>query len=191
LTETPLIQALKEEISVLKRQVDTLLQQKLNTISSPSDALSLDTSTLMSTSSMPNPEKVIQRLKEQFKEQIGMFREGVYIMTGFKIDMITNNHSSASVGTGTVGEDNKPRPTFRLRSVFAEHEEDLLLLQWPTSKNIDSSPNRKKSLDILQTDFAKYLSTTNCYDYIDKLHSLPAFLASVQLMLFEKQTIMM
>ena len=192
ITETPLIQALKEEITVLKRQVDTLLQQKQNITSSPSDA----PVTLLSTSStttMPNPEKVIQRLKEQFKEQIGMFREGVYIMTGFKIDMITNTQPSTNTATTTLADDgtsSKPRPTFRLRSVFAEHEEDQLLLQWPTNEMSSTSCNNK-SLDILQTDFAKYLSTTNCYDYIAKLHSIPAFLASVQLMLFEKQTIMM
>lgn len=197
ITETPLIQALKEEITVLKRQIDTLLQQKLTTgtVSSPSDAALLDTPILLSTSStstMPNPEKVIQRLKEQFKEQIGMFREGVYAMTGYKIDMITNNPST-NTGTGT--DDSKPRLTFRLRSVFAEHEEDQLLLQWNTigsSKSNDSNNNtNNKSLDILQTDFAKQLSTTSCYEYIAKLHSIPAFLASTQLMLFEKQTIMM
>ena len=192
ITETPLIQALKEEIVVLKRQVDTLLQQKQNSVSSPSDAHLLDTSqllTMSSTSTMPNPDKVIQRLKEQFKEQIGMFREGVYMMTGYKIDMITTNPPNSSNSNSTISspDDSKPRPTFRLRSVFAEQEQDQLLLQWPANQDSLS----KKSLDILQTDFAKHLSTTSCYDYIAKLHSLPAFLASVQLMLFEKQTIMM
>jgi Mitotic checkpoint protein len=204
MSETPLVQALKEEVTVLKRQLDTVLVQQqqrlMGSISSP-DATTADStsspfmlsstaaaSSSSSTKSIPNAEKVIQRLKEQFKEQIGLFREGVYIMTGYKIDMITNpvDHSNSS---SSSTEANTAKPTFRLRSVFAEQEEDQLLLTWPKMNSVGSGSN--KSLDILQTDFAKYLSTTSSYDYISKLHSLPAFLASVQLTLFEKQTMMM
>jgi len=94
-------------------------------------------------------------------------------MTGFKVDMIPTSDTS--------------KPTFRLRSVFAEQEEDHLLLQWPKNKDKDEVA----SLDILNTDFAKYLSTTPSYDYMTKFHSLPAFLASAQLAAFEKQTILM
>jgi len=56
-----------------------------------------------------------------------------------------------------------------------------LMLKWP--KNSDVA-----SLDILNTDLAKVLSETPSYQYMTKFHSLPAFLASVQLSLFENTT---
>jgi len=94
--ETPLIEALKEEIEVLKRQVESVKGEKAT-----KSAVAVD------------PDKLNQRLKENFKEQISLFREGVYLMTGYKVDMLP-------------GTD---RPTFRVRSVFAEQEEDHLLLK--------------------------------------------------------------
>jgi Mitotic checkpoint protein len=158
-TETPLVQALKEEVQVLQRQ----LEAASKAVKTPG--------TDMKSGLAPNPDKLNQRLKENFKEQIATFREGVYLMTGFKVDMLTTTE----------------RPTFRLRSVFAEQEEDHLLLQWPVNKTKDDAT----SLDILNTDLAKLLATTPSYDYMTKFHSLPAFLASVQLNLFEKQTVIM
>lgn len=151
LQQNPLTEALRQEVAVLKRQVQALSKEK----AAPQAAPDVD------------PNKLHQRLKESFKEQIGRFREGVYLMTGFKIDMIP-------------GTD---RPRFKLRSVFAEQEQDHLMFQWPTGKDV-------QSLDLLNTDLAKALTTTPSYAYISKFHSLPAFLASVQLSLFEKQTMM-
>jgi hypothetical protein len=150
--ETPLVEALKEEVEVLKRQLESAKGEK----AAAKHSVAVD------------PDKLNQRLKENFKEQISLFREGVYLMTGFKVDMLP-------------GCD---RPTFRVRSVFAENEEDQLLLKWPKSEQVTS-------LDILNTDLAKVLATTPSYDYMTKLHSLPAFMASVQLSLFEKQTVLM
>ena len=147
LKETPLVEALREELAVLKRQLEA--KGSAATARTPID-----------------PEKLNQRLKENFKEQISLFREGVYLMTGYKVDMLP-------------GTD---RPTFRVRSVFAEQEEDHLMLKWPKSEPVSS-------LDLLGTDFAKALSNTPSYDYMVKFHSLPAFLASVQLSLFERQTL--
>jgi hypothetical protein len=152
--ETPLLEALKEEVVVLKRQLETAKGEKAAANTKHSVAV--------------DPDKLNQRLKENFKEQISLFREGVYLMTGFKVDMLP-------------GCD---RPTFRVRSVFAENEEDHLFLKWPKGEN-------PTSLDILNTDLAKILATTPSYDYMTKLHSLPAFMASVQLSLFEKQTVLM
>jgi hypothetical protein len=152
--ETPLLEALKEEVEVLKRQLETAKGEKAAANTKHSVAV--------------DPDKLNQRLKENFKEQISLFREGVYLMTGFKVDMLP-------------GCD---RPTFRVRSVFAENEEDHLFLKWPKGEN-------PTSLDILNTDLAKILATTPSYDYMTKLHSLPAFMASVQLSLFEKQTVLM
>lgn len=161
MTETPLIETLKEQVQVLQRQLE-----------SPSSKVGVGTpGSDIIAGGVANPDKLNQRLKENFKEQIAIFREAVYLMTGFKVDMLTN----------------LDRPTFRLRSVFAEQEEDQLLLQWPKNKIKDDAT----SLDILQTDLGKLLSTTPSYEYMAKFHSLPAFLSSVQLSLFEKQTVLL
>jgi mitotic spindle assembly checkpoint protein MAD1 len=156
-TETPLVMALKEEISVLKRQLELAANSQQQALTGGSLA--------------PDAEKLNQRLKETFRDQIATFREGVYLMTGFKIDMLSGTE----------------RPTFRLRSVFAEREQDHLVLQYPTT----TADRKVSSLDILQTDFARILTTEPSYDYVRKFHSIPAFLSSVQLSLFEKQTVML
>ncbi len=75
------------------------------------------------------------------------------------------------------------RVKFKVRSVFAEQEKDHLVFQWPEGPEVTS-------LDLLNTEHAKLLSKTPSYEYMTKFHSLPAFLASVQLTLFEKQTMM-
>lgn len=89
LKQNPVTEALKQEVEVLRRHIESLTGSKPKTDSSELD-----------------PNKLHQRLKESFKEQIGRFREGVYLMTGFKIDMIP-------------GTD---RPKFRVRSLYAEQE---------------------------------------------------------------------
>lgn len=157
LKESPLTEALKEEIKVLRRQVEAMGESKgKSKVSRPA----LD------------PEKLHQRLKESFKEQIALFREGVYLMTGFKVDMLP------------VSDE---QPTFRVRSMFAERETDHLMLRYP---QVEEGP--VKSLDILGTEFAKELTGMPlCYQYVTKFNSIPAFLASVQLALFEKQTMML
>lgn len=75
------------------------------------------------------------------------------------------------------------RYTFKVRSIFAEQESDHLMFQWPEGSEV-------ASLDLMDTEHAKLLTRTPSYDYMTKFHSLPAFLASVQLSLFEKQTMM-
>jgi len=49
-------------------------------------------------------KKLNQRLKDTFQEHIGVFREAVYLLTGYKIDMIMDCDS----------------PRFRVRSMYAE-----------------------------------------------------------------------
>ena len=98
MTDSPITEALKHEISVLRRQVESLTGTRPKAGSS----MELD------------PNKYHQRLKESFKEQISCFREGVYMMTGYKIDMVPGND----------------RPTFRVRSLFAESEHGTLSFSW-------------------------------------------------------------
>ena len=165
---TPLTEALKQEVNVLRRQVEALSKTKKGLgVMTTTTPITKTTSTMTPAGADVDPNKLHQRLKESFKEQIGRFREGVYLLTGYRIDMIPD------------GE----RPTFKVRSMFAEQQEDHLLFQWPTSTPVES-------LDLLDTDLAKTLLTTPSYEYVKRFGSLPAFLASTQLSLFEKQTMM-
>jgi DNA repair exonuclease SbcCD ATPase subunit len=71
ISSNPLTEALKEEINVLRRQVEALSGKAKKAAVTDVD-----------------PNKLHQRLKESFKEQIGRFREGVYLMTGFKVIIV-------------------------------------------------------------------------------------------------------
>ena len=105
-------------------------------------------------------DKVNQRLKEMFKERIQSFREAVYLLTGFRIDM-TNDRDS---------------PQLRLRSMYADSEEDHILFQW-----------EQDGLQLMETPFASRLET-KIFTYLSTCNSVPAFLSNLTLELFEKQT---
>ena len=156
--KNPLIDAIREryqaEIYSLRRKLEQMTGEKI-----PDG--------ILPTPEGVDPNKLHQRLKESFKEQINIFREGVYLITGYKIDMMHKSNGSS----------------FRVRSVYAEREEDFLEFYWP--KGVKDP----KSLELGATDFAKMLSTTHSYQYLKKYDSCPAFVASTQLSLFEKCTI--
>jgi mitotic spindle assembly checkpoint protein MAD1 len=157
LETNPLSEAIREryesEIRLLRRQLEATGQKPAAAGNSAGEV---------------DPSKLHQRLKEQFKEKIGLFREAVYLMTGYKVDMVT---------TGS-----EERPRFKVRSVYAERQEDHLMFVWPASKDV-------RSLDLADTELARLLAKTDSYHYMTKFNSLPAFMASVQLSLFEKSTI--
>jgi hypothetical protein len=90
----------------------------------------------------------------------------VYLITGYKIDMLLE----------------KSTPYFKVRSVYAEREEDVLVFNWP------KGVKQPKSLDLRANDFARVLSTTDGYQYLTKYDSMPGFMASTQLSLLEKCT---
>lgn len=156
LQQNPLTEAIRDryetEIRALHRQLEEATGQK------PARGAA-------SLGSEVDPQKLHQRLKQSFKEQIALFREGVYLMTGYKVDMLPGD-----------------KPMFRVRSVYAEQEQDHLMFV------CQKSGEEVTSLDLVETDLAKLLSTTDSYQYMTKFNSLPGFLASVQLSLFEKQT---
>lgn len=168
LQNNPLSNAIREkyekEITELKTELSELIDVqkglKIPTVpSSKSSDPSLDA------------EKFSKRLKDQFRNQIQLFREGVHIITGYKIDM-------------NVSDPDAPR--FTVRSMFAERESDHLNFLWRTDKYGKLQP----SMDILDTELAQLLSKEPSFDYVRKFNSIPAFTASVCLNLFEKQTIM-
>ena len=117
-------------------------------------------------------QKLHKRLKERFKEQIGLFREGVYLITGFKIDMAFSDSDC---------------PRFKVRSIYGEREEDHLMFQWPR-KGKDQSESESSSLDLMTTDMARLFMNGPSAIYMTKFDSVPAFMASLTLSLFEKQT---
>ena len=134
-------------------------------------AANSNTSMLSSSDPALDAEKFSKRLKDQFREQISLFREGVHIITGYKIDMNLTDPDA---------------PRFAVRSMFAERESDQLNLLWRK----DKYGKLKSSMDILDSELAQLLFKEPSFEYMRKFSSLPAFTASVCLSLFEKQTLM-
>ena len=108
-------------------------------------------------------EKMNRRLKEQFSKTIGVYRDAVYNLTGYKVDMDQN------------------KGQFKLRSMYAESEQDFLQFQ----KN-----GKGSNYDLLESDFAKHLQKNDIesISYLTNMKSTPAFLSNVTLSLFSQQT---
>lgn len=123
---------------------------------------------LINSSLCPGPDsnKINQRLKEMFKERITLFREAVYQLTGFKIDLYS------------VDSTDGVHPRLRLRSMYAEDPDDSLLFQWKGS-----------DLQLLETPFAGKVDP-RFFSMLSGSNSVPAFLSNVTLELFENQTFM-
>ncbi|GLD93300.1 hypothetical protein PINS_up001892 [Pythium insidiosum] len=102
-----------------------------------------------------------QRLKEVFRDQTQQYREAVFQLTGFKIDL------KKSSGVEIL----------RLRSMYADHDDDELLVRM--------EPNG--ALELLETDFCGQINQ-RVFAYLTTCRSFPAFLATLTLHLFEKQT---
>ncbi|KAL9180140.1 hypothetical protein ACHAXT_008110 [Thalassiosira profunda] len=112
-------------------------------------------------------QKLHSRLKEQFRNQIALFRQGVYLITGFKVDMAQGEND------GQV---------FTVRSVYGEREDDCLVYKW--------NPKRKNKLDMMSTDMGRLLMNGPSGVYVTQHGSWPGFMASVTLQLFDQQTVM-
>ena len=112
-------------------------------------------------------QKLHSRLKEQFRNQIALFRQGVYLITGFKIDMSQGENDSQ---------------IFTVRSLYGEREDDHLKFMW--------SPKKKNKLNMLNTDMAHLLMKGPCGVYVKDHGSWPGFMASVTLQLFDQQTVL-
>jgi mitotic spindle assembly checkpoint protein MAD1 len=78
-------------------------------------------STAATAASIADAAKMNLRLKEMFKERITAFREAVYLLTGYKIDLYSAEPSTAG-GSGSL-------PRLRLRSMYSEKADDCLLFQ--------------------------------------------------------------
>jgi len=131
--------------------------------SGSSSKIALDTSVMPeNNTSIIDSGKHNQRLKDVFKERITLFKEAVYLLTGFKIDLFS--------------EDN--HPMLRLRSMYAESPDDSLLFRW-----------RGTSLELMDTPFAKKLNP-RYFSILATYDSVPQFLSNVTLELFDNSTFM-
>ncbi|XP_053326445.1 mitotic spindle assembly checkpoint protein MAD1 [Spea bombifrons] len=101
-----------------------------------------------------------QRLREVFQTKIHEFRTVCYMLTGYRIDITTENQ-------------------YRLTSMYAEHKDDNLLFK--------SSGTPGAKLQLLETDFS--LTLRDFIDlHLHHQNSIPAFLSAVTLDLFSRQT---
>ncbi|XP_027730801.1 mitotic spindle assembly checkpoint protein MAD1 isoform X2 [Vombatus ursinus] len=102
-----------------------------------------------------------QRLKEVFQTKIQEFRKVCYTLTGYRIDLTTENQ-------------------YRLTSMYAEHKSDCLIFK-------ASNPSRTK-MQLLETEFSHTVRELIDLHLLQQ-DSIPVFLSSVTLDLFSRQTI--
>ncbi|XP_034086093.1 mitotic spindle assembly checkpoint protein MAD1 isoform X3 [Gymnodraco acuticeps] len=100
-----------------------------------------------------------QRLKEVFQSKIQEFRTVCYVLTGYQIDITTENQ-------------------YRLTSVYVEHMDDSLLFK----------KGSNGSMQLMETVFSKTLGEMMAL-HLHHQKSIPAFLSAVTLDLFSRQTI--
>lgn len=88
------LRALKQENRQLRQEVEKLREAAANPSSSANSALNLSdenipamtrSNTNTSSTSVVDPNKLNQRLKEIFKEKINTLRHGIYLLTGYQV----------------------------------------------------------------------------------------------------------
>ncbi|KYQ93412.1 mitotic spindle assembly checkpoint protein 1 [Tieghemostelium lacteum] len=121
-------------------------------------------------------EKKMERLKSVFRQKINEFREAVYSLLGYKIDVDTQNR-------------------YKLISMYSEKESDYLMFQYSlvngtSSVNGNQQPKQNGkvgNMELLETDFTKSLDK-EMRAYLFTCKSIPSFLSQITLELFSRQT---
>lgn len=151
---------LREECRRLREHVRTL--QAGGAVAAEEGALNLPPSqeVLDLRKQMESAELKNQRLKEVFQKKIQEFRTVCYVLTGYQIDITTENQ-------------------YRLTSVYAEHMDDSLLFK--------ASGPAGGNMQLLETDFSRTLRELVDLHLFHQ-NSIPAFLSAVTLDLFSRQT---
>lgn len=159
------VEALREEVTRLRDLVRSLqsggtVGHSQDDMHNPSFSLSLPPSkeVLDLRKQMESSELRNQRLKEVFQKKIQEFRTVCYVLTGYQIDITTENQ-------------------YRLTSVYAEHMDDSLLFKKGSSG----------SMQLMETEFSKTLGEMVAL-HLHHQKSIPAFLSAVTLDLFSRQT---
>ncbi|KAE8914420.1 hypothetical protein PF005_g6182 [Phytophthora fragariae] len=158
-TKTSDIEKLRQENEALRARLNRLTDgEDTETPSAPAEDR-LTTTTSYDT--VEGLKKLNQRLKQVFGDQIRQYREAVYLLTGYKVDLKKSNGMEL----------------LRLRSVYAEHDDDELLVRMEANG----------SLELLDSEFCSQINQ-RVFAYLTACRSFPAFLSTLTLHLFEKQT---
>ncbi|XP_058894538.1 mitotic spindle assembly checkpoint protein MAD1 isoform X1 [Kogia breviceps] len=102
-----------------------------------------------------------QRLKEVFQTKIQEFRKVCYTLTGYQVDITTEQQ-------------------YRLTSMYAEHQADCLLFK-------AAGPSGTK-MQLLETEFSRTVQEL-IELHLLRQDSIPAFLSALTLDLFSRQTV--
>lgn len=100
-----------------------------------------------------------QHYKDIYRAASLEFREVIYLLFGYKVDRVGNNN-------------------YRISSVYAESEDEYLNFRL----------NDGGELDMLETEYSLTLADM-VGNYLAAHHSMPAFLSSLTLDLFNRQTV--
>lgn len=121
-------------------------------------------------------EKREQRYMAMFKRQIWNFREAVYLIFGYKVDM---------------GEDKATgMPTATLRSKFAAREDELITIRVEPAKVGATGAAGGGKVELLPTPYAETPEVKLMVDtFVGRCRSVPAFVANLTMELFNKQTL--
>lgn len=154
-------ESLREEVSRLRdllRSVQEGGAQDENSALGMSLSLPPSKEVLDLRKQMERSELKNQRLKEVFQKKIQEFRSVCYVLTGYQVDITTENQ-------------------YRLTSVYAEHMDDSLLFK----------KGSNGSMQLMETEFSTTLDEMVAL-HLHHQKSIPAFLSAVTLDLFSKQT---
>ncbi|CAJ1054017.1 mitotic spindle assembly checkpoint protein MAD1 [Xyrichtys novacula] len=160
------VESLREEVTSLRELVRSLQEggavahtQDYSCVSGVSLSMPPSKEVLDLRKQMASSELRNQRLKEVFRKKIQEFRTVCYLLTGYQIDITTENQ-------------------YRLTSVYAEHMDDSLLFKKSSSSG---------SMQLMETEFSKTLGEMVTL-HLHHQKSIPAFLSAVTLDLFSRQT---
>eukprot|EP00752_Nemacystus_decipiens_P012084 g10714.t1 len=159
------LQALTEENKRLTQQLESAGGGTMDA-SMSADGVSILGASGMRGADIPDAKKFSLRLKEMYKERINYYRQTIYLLTGYRIDLMKD----------------PTRQMLRLRSMYAEQESDCLLFQ-------QKEQNQGGGLELVETPFAvQHMDKID--GFLRKCDSIPAFLSSLTIELFEKQTLL-
>ncbi|CBN76841.1 conserved unknown protein [Ectocarpus siliculosus] len=158
------LEALTEENKRLVQQLESVGAGGMDASSSDGVSILGGGSSGMRGADTPDAKKFSVRLKEMYKERINFYRQMVYLLTGYRIDLMKD----------------PTRQMLRLRSMYAEQESDCLVFQ-------QKPQSEGGGLELVETPLAvQHMDKINMY--LRKCDSIPAFLSSLTAELFEKQT---
>ncbi|RMX67857.1 hypothetical protein DD238_000313 [Peronospora effusa] len=142
------------------RQENEALRARLNMLTDGEDTKSTSVriednlTTTTSYDTVEGLKKLNQRLKQVFGDQIRQYREAVYLLTGYKVDLKKSDG----------------KELLRLRSVYAEHDDDELLVCMEANG----------SLELLESEFCSQINQ-RVFAYLTTCRSFPAFLSTLTL----------